>query len=101
METEEWHRWWKSRGASGLRSLLMTHWDPIGVSDVPEASDEYDSYMPGLAKMLRDGADTEAVAVHLAEIENKWMELPATPEQTREAANQITEWYSDETGAFS
>jgi hypothetical protein len=25
--------------------LLMTYWDPIGVSGVPEASDEYDEYL--------------------------------------------------------
>lgn len=46
--------------------------------------------------MLRDGADAKAVASHLTEIENKWMELPATAEQNLETANRITEWYSRE-----
>jgi hypothetical protein len=25
-----------------IRGALMEEWDPIGVSDIPEASDEYD-----------------------------------------------------------
>jgi hypothetical protein len=26
-----------------VRDILRTAWDPIGVADVPEAADEYDS----------------------------------------------------------
>ena len=28
-----------------IRAALMQHWDPIGVADIPEAADEYDSYL--------------------------------------------------------
>jgi hypothetical protein len=28
-----------------IRSVLMDDWDPIGVQGVPEAADEYDSYV--------------------------------------------------------
>ncbi len=31
---------------SAIRKILMEEWDPIGVSDIPEAQDEYDSYIP-------------------------------------------------------
>jgi hypothetical protein len=62
IELEDWHRWWKTSGARELRMLLMTYWDPIGVKGIPEASDEYDSYLGPLAKKLREGADACGVS---------------------------------------
>ena len=41
----------------------MTAWDPIGVGDVPEAWDEYDSYLNGVAQRLRQGMHDEEEAV--------------------------------------
>ena len=29
-----------------IRTILMEHWDPIGISDEPNAADEYDLYIP-------------------------------------------------------
>jgi hypothetical protein len=31
-----------------IRLVLLRDWDPIGVQDVPEAQDEYDSYVGGV-----------------------------------------------------
>ena len=53
MELSDWHMWWKRRGGSGIRRLLMEEWDPIGVKGIPEAADEYDSYRGAVAGMLR------------------------------------------------
>jgi len=44
--------WWKRKGQRELRALLMEEWDPIGVSGVAEAADEYDSYLLQLARRL-------------------------------------------------
>lgn len=52
-ELDAWNRWWRRRGEPGLRALLTTLWDPIGVAGVPEAKDEYDSY-GGEKSPLRD-----------------------------------------------
>lgn len=30
-------------------------WDPIGISDVPEARDEYDAYLPKIMTLLENG----------------------------------------------
>jgi hypothetical protein len=38
----------------------MEHWDPIGVRDVPEASDEYDRYVGEVYVMLMDERASEA-----------------------------------------
>src|SRR6266581_4716198 len=35
-----------------IRKVLMDHWDPIGVAGVPEAQDEYDSYIHQIHGML-------------------------------------------------
>ena len=29
-----------------VKNILMQDWDPIGVQAIPEAQDEYDSYVP-------------------------------------------------------
>ena len=34
----------------------MEEWDPIGVSDTPEAADEYDGYIGGIYELLERGA---------------------------------------------
>jgi hypothetical protein len=56
-----------------IRPVLMADWDPIGVSDVPEAADEYDGYIGGIYVLLRDSASDERIAQHLSEIETKKM----------------------------
>lgn len=55
VQLAEWHTWWKRDGARELRALLMDHWDPIGVAEVPEAADEYDTYVGHIGRMLREG----------------------------------------------
>jgi hypothetical protein len=57
-------------------SVLWEVWDPIGVNDVPEARDEYASYAPGVAGLLRSGASDDEIRSHLATIVAEWMGLP-------------------------
>jgi hypothetical protein len=38
-----------------VRQILLHDWDPIGIQDVPEASDEYDRYVDKAYVMLMDG----------------------------------------------
>src|SRR5688572_6040962 len=35
-----------------IRDVLMREWDPIGVADMPEAQDEYDSYIGQIYGLL-------------------------------------------------
>jgi hypothetical protein len=60
-----------------IRRVLMAEWDPIGVKDVPEASDEYDGYIGGIYRLLHDGASDERIAEHLSQIETEAMGLPS------------------------
>lgn len=54
---------------------------------------EYDGYLEPLLKMLSDGADAQNVARYLASVQTEQMDLPATPEEQREVANRIIDWY--------
>jgi hypothetical protein len=88
---DDWLRWWRAIGEPQLRCILMTAWDPIGVSDAPEAWDEYDDYVPGVAYRLRDAKDedaaTERVADYLNHIERDFMD--GLPEERARANGYI------------
>lgn len=59
-----------------LRTLLLEHWDPIGVVGIPEASDEYDSYADRVYVMLMGEHATAAeIADYLFEIAANYMGL--------------------------
>jgi len=57
-------------------------WDPIGVADVPQARDEYDSYVGGVYRVLASGGSLAEIEAHLRDIEVRMMGLDKT---TREA----------------
>jgi hypothetical protein len=60
---------------SEIRRVLMTHWDPIGVKDEPNAADEYDSYIGGIFDLLHRGASNAEISIHLRNIEVEQMGL--------------------------
>jgi hypothetical protein len=60
---------------AAIAKILLEDWDPIGVHDVPEAQDEYDSYVAGVYRLLAAGATPAELAVHLLSIENDSMGL--------------------------
>jgi hypothetical protein len=70
----------------------MAEWDPIGVNDVPEAADEYDSYISGVYELLEHGAFEESICAYLREIEIQSMGMvnasreALLPDRTRNAA---------------
>lgn len=99
MELSDWRQWWKERGEDELRALLMAAWDPIGVKDEPIAADEYDNYIPPLARKLREGASPEDVAGFLdaTEVGMGFEPIP----RNAGVAEQIIRWYADSTGNFA
>jgi hypothetical protein len=93
MELSEWHRWWKEFGARQLRDLLMREWDPIGVSEAPEARDEYDGYLGSIAAGLHRGDSVDELAELLARFRTDRMGLRPDPDRDFSAAKAIHEWY--------
>ncbi|WP_315714400.1 MULTISPECIES: hypothetical protein [unclassified Bradyrhizobium] len=66
-----------------IRALLLSEWDPIGVSGCEGAEDEYDRYALQVFSMLDDGADAESIANYLTEVVTDRMSLPGRPEADR------------------
>ena len=99
MELADWHRWWKERGSSGVRRLLMDDWDPIGVAQIPEAVDEYDAYVGVVGRMLHEGAAAEELESYLRGVREDHMGLGPSPsgrEGDSEVARRLTAWYASE-----
>jgi hypothetical protein len=88
-DQSEWTTWWTQRGEEELRLILWAAWDPIG--GVPR--DEYETYAPRIAALLRGGASADEVAAVLGEIRTRTMSLPPDPEADRAVAIKIRDWY--------
>jgi hypothetical protein len=76
----------------------MDEWDPIGVRGVPEAADEYDSYLPRLVSRLREGKTADEIAAYLTWVEEEYMgkgRSRTARERNRALAARLWTWYSD------
>jgi hypothetical protein len=74
-----------------IRQILLHEWDPIGVSDVPEAHDEYDSYVGGIYRLLASGASEYQVIERLYQLETVSMGLDGGRERLGEVAKRLIE----------
>ena len=73
-----------------IRTALMQHWDPIGVADIPEAADEYDSYIASAYRILAGTRSEEELIEFLHRTETETMGLNPRPrESLREVARQL------------
>ena len=54
----------------------MEVWDPIGVNGIPEAADEYDSYIGDFYEMLVTQRPRQEIIDRLAYLEGDHMGLP-------------------------
>lgn len=81
-----------------IRKTLLFEWDPIGVSDIPEAEDEYDAYADTVFSMLfNQGASVHDVAQYLFKIATEHMGLsnPDLRERCEKAARAVAELRSN------
>ena len=72
-----------------LRALLLAHWDPIGIANVPAAADEYDVYVSELQKLLAKDASVADIAEALLTIETVQMGLPGNRDRGRRVAELL------------
>jgi hypothetical protein len=59
-----------------IDEILWEEWDPIGVSGIEEARDEYQSYLPGIFALALGRCDVDEIADRLHLIERQTMGLP-------------------------
>jgi hypothetical protein len=55
--------------SAALHMILINEWDPIGMRHEPRAQTEYDTYIPGIIRILQDGADRSALRTYLQHTE--------------------------------
>lgn len=72
--------------------VLHYIWDPIGVSGIPQARDEYYSYLPGVFQLVKNKAAANIIAQHLTDIVVNRMGLRGTTEDALEVVGVLQDW---------
>ncbi|MES2619260.1 MAG: hypothetical protein V4615_00290 [Bacteroidota bacterium] len=73
---------------NAIDEILWNDWDPIGVNGIAPR-DEYQSYTPIIFKLKTNGADKEAIAKRLHEIETVTIGVIGNLDHCREIAGRI------------
>jgi len=74
-----------------IREALLKEWDPIGVNDIPGASDEYSGYVGALYELLISGAAEKDVFDYLWWTETDQMGLQGDRVATEKFARRLLE----------
>lgn len=69
--------------------MLWEDWDPIGVNEIPEARDEYESYVPGVVQLIRQATSAADVFRHLWWLETVYMGLGGDRSRTQAMADRL------------
>ena len=80
-----------------VRGLLMA-WDPIGVSGVPEAANEYDCMISPLLHCLFEGAGTRSLAELISHERSSHFGLGPDVASDRQLAESLTAWWETRRG---
>lgn len=72
--------------------VLHYVWDPIGVSHVPQARDEYHSYLPLVFQLLQGDSKADEIAKYLSNVAVDRMGLSANVEHDLAVAQLLVEW---------
>ena len=72
-----------------IDEILWKDWDPIGVNDIEDVRDEYQSYTPHIFSLTIHGADKIKIAEHLCKIETVNMGLTGDKNHCEEIAQKI------------
>jgi hypothetical protein len=72
-----------------IHDILLKDWDPIGVADVPEAQDEYDSYVPEIYGLLIRREPRHKVVDFLWWVETEHMGLYGNRGRTEAIADRL------------
>jgi hypothetical protein len=62
------HRKYNRELEKRIDEVLYYIWDPIGVSDEPNARSEYESYVPKLLQIVEEICDIQPISAYLANI---------------------------------
>ena len=77
---------------AAVDEVLHYIWDPIGVQDVPQARDEYHSYLPQVFRLLREAQSAESIAGYLGTVRTQTMGLSGNSKHDLSTAVILTDW---------
>jgi len=73
-----------------IREVLIRHWDPMGLSDLPGKPDDYDDVAREVHALVTDpGTTAERIAAYLRWVEREQMHLQRRPGMATEAAERV------------
>ena len=72
-----------------IRRILLHEWDPIGVSRVEEAQDEYDAYVGEIYRMLITRKSEKEISDYLWWLETEHMGLTGDRQKTEYYAKKF------------
>ena len=72
-----------------IKQALLKEWDPIGVGEIPEAQDEYDSYVSGVYKLLITRRPQHEIFYYLWTLETQHMGLTGDRQATERFAERL------------
>lgn len=72
-----------------IKRVLLEVWDPIGVKQVGQAQDEYDSYVGVVYELLVGGPTDNELQAYLWRIVKELMELPANIEDMTDTVKSL------------
>src|SRR5262245_21485576 len=74
---------------AGIRQILLQDWAPVGVGDIAEAQDVYDSYVSKIHGMLIRHEPKHKLVDHLWWIETDYMRLAGNRQRTEATADRL------------
>jgi hypothetical protein len=66
-----------------IRTLLLSDWDPIGITDEPRAQDEYDGFVSPIRRLLIGPEARARVSDYLLMVEREHMGLAGDEDRAR------------------
>lgn len=72
-----------------IKQALINEWDPIGIGDIPEAQDEYDSYVATIYKFYLQNKTKSEIFDYLWWIETEHMGLVGDRQRTEKFAEKL------------
>lgn len=82
----------KTKLYKAIDEVLHYLWDPIGISIVPQARDEYYIYSARVYKMITENADEKSIANYLYEVQKERMGLESKVEDCQLIVDIIIDW---------
>lgn len=72
-----------------IKTIILNEWDPIGIQDLPEAQDEYGSYIPDIYRLIQLKKTENEIFDYLWGIETGHMGLSGDKGHTQAIAHKL------------